>query len=79
MYVTQEGPRLSGHLSSEFGEPPLKGTINNDEFTIVWSMPDGGRLLEVTFTGKVDGDTLTGSAKLGARGSGSLSGTRTGQ
>jgi hypothetical protein len=48
-------------------------------FTINWSMPDGGRELDITFTGKVEGDTMTGTAKLGNRGTGQLSGTRTGQ
>jgi hypothetical protein len=79
MYVVQEGPRLNGRLTNEFGEFPLKGTLDGNNFTITWSMPDGGRILEITFTGKVEGDSMTGTAKLGARGSGQLSGTRTGQ
>lgn len=79
MYVVQEGPRLNGRLTNEFGEFPLKGTLDGNNFTITWSMPDGGRILEITFTGKVEGDSMTGTAKLGARGSGQMSGTRTGQ
>jgi hypothetical protein len=79
MYVVQEGPRLSGRLTSEYGEFPLRGSLDGSNFTITWSLPDGGRELEVTFSGKVDGDSLTGTAKLGTRGSGQLSGTRTGR
>jgi hypothetical protein len=79
MYVMQEGPRLTGRLTSDAGEFPLRGSINGNEFTITWQFPDGTRLLDITFTGKVDGDSLSGSAKLGTRGSGPLSGTRTGQ
>lgn len=79
MYVQQQGPRLNGRLTSEYGEFPLKGSIDGNAFTINWSMPDGGSQLDITFTGKVEGDTMTGSAKLGNRGSGQLSGTRTGQ
>jgi hypothetical protein len=79
MYVVQEGPRLNGRLTNEFGEFPLKGTLDADNFTITWSMPDGGRILEITFSGKVEGDSITGTAKLGTRGSGGLSGTRTGR
>src|SRR5436190_21898487 len=70
MYVVQEGPRLSGRLSSEYGEFPLKGTLDGSNFTITWSLPDGGRILEVTFAGKVEGDSMTGTAKLGTRGTG---------
>jgi hypothetical protein len=79
MYVAQEGQRLSGRFSTEFGEFPLKGTVNGSDFTINWSMPDGNTSLDITFTGKFEGDSLSGTAKLGARGSGPLSGTRTGQ
>jgi hypothetical protein len=79
MYVVQEGPRLSGRLSNEYGEFPLKGTLDGSNFTITWSLPDGGRVLEITFAGKVEGDSMTGTAKLGTRGTGQLSGTRTGQ
>jgi hypothetical protein len=79
MYVVQEGPRLTGRLTSDAGEFPLRGTINGSEFTITWSFPDGNRLLEITFAGKFEGDSLAGTAKLGTRGSGPLTGTRTGQ
>ena len=79
MYVVQEGPRLSGRLTSDAGEFPLRGTMNGSEFTITWELPDAGKLVEITFTGTVEGETLSGSAKLGTRGSGALSGTRTGQ
>ena len=79
MYVMQQGPRLTGRLTSEYGEYPLRGTIDGAAFTITWTLPDGGRTVEVTFTGKVDGDSLSGTAKLGTRGSGPLSGRRTGQ
>jgi hypothetical protein len=79
MYVMQQGPRLTGRLTGEYGEFPLRGTIDGAAFTITWSLPDGGRSVDITFTGTVDGDSLSGTAKLGTRGSGPLSGTRTGQ
>ena len=79
MYVQQQGPRLTGRLTSEYGEFPLRGSIDGNAFTINWSMPDGGRELDITFAGKVEGDNMTGTAKLGNRGTGQLSGTRTGQ
>jgi hypothetical protein len=79
MYVQQQGPRLTGRLTSEYGEFPLRGSMDGNTFTINWSMPDGGRELDITFNGKVEGDMMTGTAKLGNRGTGQLSGTRTGQ
>jgi hypothetical protein len=78
MYVTQEGPRLSGRLTNEAGEFPLRGRMEGSNFTITWSYPDAGKLVEITFTGKVEGDSLSGTAKF-PNGSGPLRGTRTGQ
>jgi hypothetical protein len=78
MYVVQEGPRLSGRLTNEYGEFPLRGTLDASNFTITWSLPDAGKIIEITFAGKVEGDSMTGTAKLGTRGTGQLTGTRTG-
>jgi hypothetical protein len=47
--------------------------------TITWTLPDGGRLLEVTFRAKITGDEMSGTARLGDRGQGPLSGERTGR
>jgi hypothetical protein len=79
MYVTQEGTRLTGRLTSDAGEFPLRGTVNGDAVTITWTLPDGGRLLDVTFTAKINGDEMSGTARLGDRGQGPLSGERTGR
>src|SRR5262245_9932793 len=68
MYVQQQGPRLTGRLTSEYGEFPLRGNIDGNTFTINWSMPDAGRELAITFNGTVEGDKMTGTAKLGHRG-----------
>ena len=79
MYVLQDGRRLTGRLTNESGEFPLRGSVEGAGFTIAWSFPDTGGPLEITFGGTVDGDTLSGTARLGTRGSGQLSGTRVGR
>src|SRR3954467_2282599 len=73
MYVNQQGTRLTGRLTSDAGEFPLRGTVDGDNVTITWSLPDAGRVLEITFTAKVQGDQMTGTAKLGDRGQGPMS------
>src|SRR4051794_12951209 len=55
MYVTQEGTRLTGRMTSPSGEFPLRGTTEDSRFRIVWSLPDSGRMLEITFVGTVQG------------------------
>src|SRR3954465_13181693 len=79
MYVNQEGTRLTGRLTSEAGEFPLRGTVHGDSVTISWTLPDAGRLLAVTFSAKITGDELLGTAQLGDRGQGPLSGERVGR
>jgi hypothetical protein len=77
MFIVQEGPRLTGRLTSDAGEFPLRGRLEGDEFEITWSLPDQDRILAITFKGKVEGDSIRGTARLGDRGTGTLSGSRT--
>jgi hypothetical protein len=79
MYVDQEGTKLSGHLTSDAGEFPLRGTLEGNEIKITWSLPDRGAMLAITFTGKIDGDSIVGTARLGTLGEGPMSAERTGQ
>lgn len=78
LYLTQEGPRLSGHLSSQFGEQQVKGTINGEDVKLSWSEVDSGKTLDITLTGTVKGDTITGTARLGTVGEGPFRADRTG-
>jgi hypothetical protein len=77
MFVAQNGARLTGRLTSDVGEFPLTGTVDGNHVKIVWSLPERGKLLEITFTGTIDGDSITGTAKLGDLGQGPMSAERT--
>ena len=77
MYIMQTGPRLSGRLTSDRGEFPLRGTVDGSDVKITWSLPDGDKIVDVTFTVKVDGDSMKGIARLEKIGEGPLSGQRT--
>jgi hypothetical protein len=79
MYLSQSGARLSGRLVSQSGEFPLTGALDGNQFRIVWSFPEGGQMVEITFSGKIDGDHMTGTAKLGTLGEGELAAERTGR
>ena len=79
MFVAQEGTRLTGRMTSPHGEFPLRGTTEGDKFRITWALPDDGKMLEITFTGTVEGDTLTGMAQLGKSGQGPVTGERIGR
>jgi len=78
IYLQQEGPRISGHTSSEFGEFPVRGSINGGDVKFSWTEVDGGKNVVISVTGKIDGDTITGTATVGERGSGAFRAERAG-
>jgi phosphate-selective porin len=77
MFVAQNGAKLSGRLTSDAGEFPLTGTVDGNHVRIVWSFPEQGKILEITFTATIDGDSMTGTAKLDGLGQGPMSAERT--
>ena len=79
MTINQSGTKLSGHITDEYGEYEIDGRVVDGQVTIVWSVPEDGKMLEITMKGKLESATLiTGTAKLGDVGEGPLSARRTG-
>jgi hypothetical protein len=78
MYLTHEGPRLTGYFQSQYGEIPLKGSVKGDAVTLSWTMVDGSKEIAVTMAGTVKGDAISGTAKLGSIGEGAFRAERTG-
>lgn len=77
MTINQQGETLSGRVVNEDGEFPLKGRVSGDEVTVTWTVPEQGEPLEITMNGTIDGEYITGTARLGRVGEGSLSARRT--
>ena len=77
MTINQSGARLTGRVTDEFGEWPIEGRLTEDQVTVVWSVPEDGKMLEITMTGKLDGNVINGTAKLGNVGEGPLTARRT--
>src|SRR5882672_9103379 len=79
MTINQSGTKLTGHATDEFGEYEISGRMVDDQVTVVWSVAEDGKMLEITMKGKLETATLiTGTAKLGDVGEGPLSARRTG-
>src|SRR5258706_16443325 len=78
LYLTQEGPRLTGHLTSEYGETAVKGSVNGDEVKLAWSIMENGKPMDISVTATAKGDTLNGTIKLGTVGEGVFTAERTG-
>src|SRR5215217_4050451 len=78
MTINQSGTRLTGHITDEYGEYEIEGRLADGQVTIVWSVPEDGKMLEITMKGKLEGTLITGTARLGNVGEGPLSARRTG-
>ena len=66
MWVNQDGTKLSGRVTFPgVAEYQMKGTIKEDRFSIVWQTVVDGEFLDVIFTGRVSGDEINGTAKIG--------------
>jgi len=78
MTINQSGTKLTGHVTDEFGEWEVAGRIVDSQVTVVWSVPEDGKMLEITMKGKLEGNVITGTARLGNVGEGPLSARRTG-
>src|SRR5438105_15669165 len=68
MIVNQHTAHLTGTVVDEYGEFPLDGRLAGDQVTIVWSVPGDGKLIDITMQGKIQGDTITGTATNGKLG-----------
>lgn len=80
MTINLKGTRLSGQVTDEYGEWPITGEFDSasGRVTVVWSVPEEGKMLEITMKGALQGDEIRGTAKLGDVGEGPLVARRTG-
>lgn len=72
MTINQKGTTLSGRVVNEDGEFPIQGKIVDDQITVEWTVPDQGQPLKILMTGKVRGEEIEGTARLGNVGEGAL-------
>ena len=66
MWVNQDGSKLSGRVTMPgVAEYQIKGTLKEDRFTLVWQTVVDGDFVDVTFAGRISGDEINGTAKIG--------------
>jgi hypothetical protein len=67
----QDGEKLSGTLRSPMGELPFEGgTLVGNDLKFAFTVPVQGQPLEITMTGKLDGESIAGKAQFGGFGEG---------
>jgi hypothetical protein len=72
MTLNQKGTALSGRVVNEDGEFPVEGKIVDDQITVEWTVPEQGEPMKIVVRGKVRGEEIEGTARLGNVGEGSL-------
>jgi hypothetical protein len=72
MTLNQKGTTLTGRVVNEDGEFPLEGKIVDDQITVEWTVPEQGEPMKIVVRGKVHGEEIEGTARLGNVGEGSL-------
>jgi hypothetical protein len=68
--LKHEGENLSGKIKTQFGEFPISGTLKDADVTLKYTISADGNTLTVTLKGKLDGDTMKGSADFESAGQG---------
>ena len=76
LVLVQNGETLTGTYTGRFGTSPIKGTYKDG--TIVFSFEVSGPMgsTQVSYTGKVEGDSMSGSMQMGSMAGGTFSGKK---
>jgi hypothetical protein len=62
---TQDGEKVTGLFKSANGELPFTGTMTGSDLKMAFSVNVQGMALDITLTGKVEGETMSGKADFG--------------
>ncbi|MDP6581286.1 MAG: hypothetical protein QF681_11570 [Vicinamibacterales bacterium] len=70
LQLEQDGEKLMGSIDGEQGALEFEGTISGNKLEWSLEIDAGGQFLEISMSGTVDGDEMTGSADFGGYGGG---------
>jgi hypothetical protein len=74
--LKQSGDALTGTYKGQLGEAPVTGTVKGDDVTIEYKIDAQGQTLSVKYSGKVDGNSMSGKVVLGTFAEGTFKGTK---
>ena len=76
LVLKQDGETLTGTYTGRFGESPINGTFKDGAITFSFDASGPMGSAHVTYTGKVEGETMSGDMQMGAMTGGTFTGTR---
>jgi hypothetical protein len=65
----QDGEKLTGTQASQMGETALEGAVKGSDIVFAIVFNAQGQDITITYTGKIDGDTMSGTIEFGSFGS----------
>ena len=71
--LKQEGDKVTGTYNGAFGSAPVTGSVKGDVLTMSYTRSAGP---VITYTGKVTGNKIEGTADMGQIGKGTFSGSK---
>jgi hypothetical protein len=74
--LVQKGEVLTGSYKGQLGEAQVNGTVKGDDVVIEYKVDAQGQTLAVKYTGKVDGNSMSGKVSLDSFGEGTFKGTK---
>jgi len=74
--LKQAGEELTGTLTGQRGDMPVKGTLKGDVLALTYTIDMQGNQMTVKYDGKVEGNTMNGTVDFGGMGGGKFSGTK---
>lgn len=63
-----DGEKLTGTVKRANGDVPLAGTIKGSDISFAYTITYNGHDLDLSFAGKVTGDTMNGGVSFGGNG-----------
>jgi hypothetical protein len=72
----QDGEKITGKYTGQYGESDLTGTVKGADISFYFDVNAEGTSIRVTYTGKIDKDTMKGTLSLGDLGEGTFTAKR---
>lgn len=77
MTFKQDGEKLTGQYSGQYGQAALTGTVKGKDINFAYDMTAEGTTVHVVYTGTVDKDTMKGTMSIADMGDGTFTGRKT--
>lgn len=76
LVLAVDGEKITGTAKRASGDVPVEGTIKGNDVTFAYTINYGGNMLTMTFTGKLNGDKMSGTVSFGGNAEESWSASR---